>query len=105
MIRRPPRSTQSRSSAASDVYKRQILVSAFLFRRIAMNVKRFSGVEMKHISHVDANIALTIILILMVTLLGMNSFYILETTSAGHEVIGIYPIASIIAGWFSGMSG
>src|SRR5665213_4464795 len=25
MIRRPPRSTQSRSSAASDVYKRQIL--------------------------------------------------------------------------------
>src|SRR5680860_1490260 len=33
MIRRPPRSTQSRSSAASDVYKRQlitpILVRAF----------------------------------------------------------------------------
>src|SRR5450756_1643476 len=27
MIRRPPRSTQSRSSAASDVYKRQIPVS------------------------------------------------------------------------------
>src|SRR5450756_152428 len=28
MIRRPPRSTQSRSSAASDVYKRQILACA-----------------------------------------------------------------------------
>src|SRR5450756_2479079 len=27
MIRRPPRSTQSRSSAASDVYKRQIVVN------------------------------------------------------------------------------
>src|SRR5450756_3053773 len=26
MIRRPPRSTQSRSSAASDVYKRQVLI-------------------------------------------------------------------------------
>eukprot|EP00657_Telonema_sp_P-1_P000833 TRINITY_DN11655_c0_g1_i2.p2 TRINITY_DN11655_c0_g1~~TRINITY_DN11655_c0_g1_i2.p2 ORF type:complete len:100 (+),score=30.30 TRINITY_DN11655_c0_g1_i2:106-405(+) len=26
MIRRPPRSTQSRSSAASDVYKRQIFL-------------------------------------------------------------------------------
>ena len=26
MIRRPPRSTQSRSSAASDVYKRQLQV-------------------------------------------------------------------------------
>src|SRR5450756_1247837 len=29
MIRRPPRSTQSRSSAASDVYKRQSTPSAF----------------------------------------------------------------------------
>src|SRR5450756_3257030 len=28
MIRRPPRSTQSRSSAASDVYKRQVVGSA-----------------------------------------------------------------------------
>src|SRR5680860_1765930 len=28
MIRRPPRSTQSRSSAASDVYKRQVRQSA-----------------------------------------------------------------------------
>src|SRR5680860_1632770 len=32
MIRRPPRSTQSRSSAASDVYKRQALVKAVLDR-------------------------------------------------------------------------
>ena len=30
MIRRPPRSTQSRSSAASDVYKRQVLVLFFV---------------------------------------------------------------------------
>ncbi len=29
MIRRPPRSTQSRSSAASDVYKRQALSQAY----------------------------------------------------------------------------
>src|SRR5680860_791768 len=29
MIRRPPRSTQSRSSAASDVYKRQVNMSGF----------------------------------------------------------------------------
>src|SRR5680860_1650149 len=32
MIRRPPRSTQSRSSAASDVYKRQLLVPRSLRR-------------------------------------------------------------------------
>src|SRR5450756_1421505 len=30
MIRRPPRSTQSRSSAASDVYKRQIRFTVML---------------------------------------------------------------------------
>src|SRR5450756_2739819 len=35
MIRRPPRSTQSRSSAASDVYKRQ----PFKFRSVALRVE------------------------------------------------------------------
>eukprot|EP00657_Telonema_sp_P-1_P006873 TRINITY_DN2633_c0_g1_i1.p1 TRINITY_DN2633_c0_g1~~TRINITY_DN2633_c0_g1_i1.p1 ORF type:complete len:134 (-),score=48.96 TRINITY_DN2633_c0_g1_i1:77-478(-) len=30
MIRRPPRSTQSRSSAASDVYKRQVIDSGWI---------------------------------------------------------------------------
>src|SRR5450756_1791135 len=35
MIRRPPRSTQSRSSAASDVYKRQVLLEPLAERDIA----------------------------------------------------------------------
>src|SRR5450756_2579129 len=34
MMRRPPRSTQSRSSAASDVYKRQIHLAAAMERPI-----------------------------------------------------------------------
>src|SRR5450756_1473621 len=34
MIRRPPRSTQSRSSAASDVYKRQGVMAAAMDRNI-----------------------------------------------------------------------
>ena len=37
MIRRPPRSTQSRSSAASDVYKRQLQLRGFQ-QRIVENV-------------------------------------------------------------------
>mgnify|MGYP007068955033 CR=1 FL=1 len=37
MIRRPPRSTQSRSSAASDVYKRQLLALA--------EVKKAAGID------------------------------------------------------------
>src|SRR5450756_290720 len=35
MIRRPPRSTQSRSSAASDVYKRQIMIITIIGTTIA----------------------------------------------------------------------
>ena len=35
MIRRPPRSTQSRSSAASDVYKRQVMGERGRLRRFA----------------------------------------------------------------------
>ena len=40
MIRRPPRSTQSRSSAASDVYKRQ-----FLNRQYTVWGQVISGME------------------------------------------------------------
>src|SRR5450756_525059 len=39
MIRRPPRSTQSRSSAASDVYKRQDLMR----RMVKENLLKFDG--------------------------------------------------------------
>ena len=46
MIRRPPRSTQSRSSAASDVYKRQMLVPLAARHRTSMLVKPlFTGVQ------------------------------------------------------------
>ncbi len=93
--------------AAGDIFAFiiAVLIVIFLFRRIAMNIKRFGGVEMKHKSHVDANIALSIILFLMITLLGMNTFYLVDTKLAGHEIIGVYPISQIIAGWFSGVSG
>src|SRR5450756_2094471 len=40
MIRRPPRSTQSRSSAASDVYKRQDLLSNNIEFQTTMDGKR-----------------------------------------------------------------
>ena len=38
MIRRPPRSTQSRSSAASDVYKRQAISDAMLIVKTVASV-------------------------------------------------------------------
>jgi len=81
-----------------------VLIIAFLIRRIAMNIKRFSGVEMKHKSHVDANIALSLILFLMITLLGMNTFYLVDAKIAGHDITGIYPVSQIFVGWFGGIS-
>src|SRR5450756_3071136 len=43
MIRRPPRSTQSRSSAASDVYKRQVLVLSASDRPVAVRMAIRAG--------------------------------------------------------------
>jgi Fe-S oxidoreductase/nitrate reductase gamma subunit len=78
-----------------------IAILVFLFRRVFLHVKRFSGIEMKHISHLDANIALTMILLLMISLLGMNTFYILSATHAGHELVGVYPVSKLLASWIN----
>src|SRR5665809_32982 len=50
MIRRPPRSTQSRSSAASDVYKRQVLLDALgsaIMDRDQVDQMEQAGVEVR----------------------------------------------------------
>jgi heterodisulfide reductase subunit C len=83
-------------TASGDVFALIIAIAilVFLFRRIFLNVKRFSGIEMKHISHYDANIALTIIFLLMVSLLGMNTFYLLLP----HDVhVGYFPVSEFAA--------
>ncbi len=92
--------------ASGDIFAFLILVFivVFLFRRIFMNVKRFSGVEMKHKSHVDANFALTLILLLMISLLGMNVFHVLDSELAGHELVGVFPVSQLLAGWLNGLS-
>jgi len=91
--------------ASGDIFALIIAfaILAFLFRRIFMKIKRFSGIEMKHKSHVDANISLALILFLMITLLGMNSFYFAYHSKIGEEVFGVFPVSSFISGWFSGM--
>jgi heterodisulfide reductase subunit C/nitrate reductase gamma subunit len=90
--------------ATGDVFALVIAIAigVFLFRRLFLHVKRFSGTEMKHISHLDANIALTLILLLMISLLGMNTFYI---RSAVPDLHGAYPVSQVLASWFSTSSG
>lgn len=81
--------------ASGDVFAFIIAISivVFLFRRFFLHVKRFSGIEMKHKSHRDANFALTIIFLLMVSLLGLNIGYI-SIHPTGYN--GIYPVSEMI---------
>jgi nitrate reductase gamma subunit len=76
-------------TASGDVFALIIIVAiiAFMIRRLFMNIRRFTGIEMKHISHQDASLALSLILLLMVSLLGMNAFYCLEAWGGGEEVM------------------
>jgi len=89
--------------ATGDVFAFIIFISiiVFLIRRMFLNVKRFGGIEMKHKSHKDANFALTLILLLMVTLLGMNTAYVAGNSTLIH---GIYPVSSLLSGLLASLS-
>lgn len=89
---------------SGDVFAAIVLISIiiFLIRRLFLNIGRFKGMEIKKISKVDANIALTMISLLMVSLLGMNVGYVAE--HAGN-LKGVYPLSQLLAEFFtSGMS-
>jgi Fe-S oxidoreductase len=77
-----------------------MLIIAFLFRRLFMHIKRFYGPEMKPVSKMDANLALTIILVLMVTLAGMNVYYLKWCYATGDPIHGSFPISALISSWF-----
>jgi heterodisulfide reductase subunit C len=98
-------------TASGDVFALIIFfaIIAFMVRRLFLNIRRFTGIEMKHKSHQDANLALTLILLLMVSLLGMNASYLalagpgeMGTGGQGANIKGIYPVSRFLAGWFSG---
>jgi heterodisulfide reductase subunit C/nitrate reductase gamma subunit len=85
-------------TASGDIFAALIIICilAFLIRRVFMHLKRFNGAEMKKKSHQDANFALSLILLLMLSLLGLNVFYI---TSCASECHGLYPVSAPIAAW------
>lgn len=84
--------------AGSDIFAWIILVLiiAFLIRRNIMNIKRFTGKEMRHRDHKDATFALLLILFLMVSLIGMNASYMVNT---GSQAEGVFPLSSLITSW------
>ncbi len=81
--------------ASGDIFAAIIIIACaiFLFRRLAMNIKRFTGIEMTAHSKADATLALTIILLLMVSLLGYNTAYL---KNFGNVAVGSYPISSML---------
>ena len=93
-------------TASGDVFALIVAISIIIFlsRRLFFHIKRFEGIEMKHSSHVDANIALSMILLLMLSLLGMNAAYYGYQTQMGLLPEGIYPVGKIFSGVFAGNS-
>ena len=87
-------------TATGDVFALLIAIAiiVFLSRRIFFHIKRFEGIEMKKISHIDANIALTMILLLMLSLLGMNTGYVGYKSIGAEELDGLYPVSTVLAG-------
>jgi Fe-S oxidoreductase len=85
-------------TASGDVFALAVAVSIIIFmsRRLFFRVKRFEGIEMKKRSHVDANTALSLILLLMISLMSMNAGYIGSVKAAGREVHGVYPVGNIL---------
>ena len=92
--------------AAGDLFGLIILIAIviFLIRRNLMKVKRFEGIEMKKVSHQDANIALTLIGLLMLSLLGMNLFYQGLQLENGHSILGSYPVTSLFTSYLTGLN-
>jgi heterodisulfide reductase subunit C len=92
--------------ASGDFFALHIAMAiiVFLSRRLFFHIKRFEGIEMKKSSHIDANIALSIILVLMLSLLTMNIGYVEYKSLLGEEIIGYYPISNVLGGLFAGMS-
>lgn len=79
-----------------------IVILVFLIRRLFFHIKRFEGIEMKHISHMDANVALGLIFLLMISLQGMNTAYFQQQYLSNKAIHGVYPVSSMLCGLLNG---
>jgi len=92
--------------ASGDIFALIVAVSIIIFlsRRLFFHIKRFEGIEMKRRSHIDANISLSLILMLMLSLLAMNVGYIGSRDISAGMINGIYPVGKILITLFHGFS-
>ncbi len=91
--------------ASGDIFALLVALSIIIFlsRRLFLHIKRFQGIEMKHKNHVDAIIALSLILLLMISLLGMNAAYVAGHRLSGNVIHGVYPVGVVLSHFFTGM--
>ncbi|MBW6500789.1 MAG: (Fe-S)-binding protein [Bacteroidales bacterium] len=88
--------------AGSDIFALLVAVSIiiFLIRRLFMHIARFEGTEMKKRSHIDANVSLTLILLLMLSLLDVNTGYVGYQRVTGGVIEGVYPVSNLLVQLF-----
>ena len=87
-------------TASGDVMAVLVLVSCFIFmfRRLFLKIKRFSGKEIKKSSSIDAMVALVIIIFLMISLLTMNIGYI---GLHPENYFGSFPVSKLLFPYFA----
>jgi heterodisulfide reductase subunit C len=93
--------------ASGDIFALLVAISIIIFlsRRLFFHIRRFEGIEMKRMSHIDANIALSIILLLMLSLLSMNVGYVKYMSVNNGAIAGVYPVSAFIASLIRSNSG
>lgn len=89
-------------TASGDIFAALIVLSCIIFlgRRYITKPKRFIAPEMKPSSRADATFILSLILILMLTLLGMNAAYIASTD---NNFTGSFPVSYFLTPLFSSL--
>jgi heterodisulfide reductase subunit C/nitrate reductase gamma subunit len=92
--------------ASGDLFALLVAISIIIFlsRRLFFHIKRFEGIEMKKRSHIDATTALSLILLLMISLITMNMGYLGYKEASNETIDGIYPIGSILITSINGLS-
>lgn len=82
-------------SASGDVFAYVVLlgVVVFIARRLLLPIQRFRGIELKKENKIDANIALAFIFLLMVSLIGLNSYDLILN---GSSLPGRYPLSALL---------
>jgi heterodisulfide reductase subunit C len=92
--------------ATGDIFSLLVAISIIIFlaRRIILHIRRFEGIEMNRMTHIDANIALTLILLLMVSLTVMNATYCSIRVTDNLAIAGLYPVGTTIGRFFFGVS-